>query len=239
MQKVLSTMRKAIEKYNLISNGDKIAVGVSGGKDSLVLLKALMSFKKFNLYDFQIVAVTIDIYSGAADYSKLKEFCTENNVELVIEKTDIQDIVFNIRKEKNPCSLCAKMRRGALNSVCNRLGCNKLALAHHLQDVVTTFFISLFYEGRLSTMQPKSYMSNSNITLIRPLYLTPESTIISASKNMPILKSKCPADNDSKRKDIKDLITKLDKEIPGLKKRLEHAILEPDSYNLLKSNYDF
>ncbi len=233
MQKVLSTMRKAIEKYSLIQNGDKIAVGVSGGKDSLVLLKALNDFKKFNLYNFEIVAVTIDIYSGKENYDGLKNFCNDLGVELHIEKTDIQDVVFNVRKEKNPCSLCAKMRRGALNSVCNKLGCNKLALAHHLQDVVTTFFLSLFYEGRLSTMLPKSYMSNTNITLIRPLYLTEESKIVHASKNMPILKSKCPADQDSKRKDIKELVARLEKEIPDSKKRIEHAILCDESYNLL------
>ena len=154
-------------------------------------------------------------------------------IELYIEQTDIRHVVFDLRKEKNPCSLCAKMRRGALNSVCNKLGCNKLALAHHLQDVTTTFFMSLFYEGRLSTMLPKSYMSNSNITLIRPLYLTEESKVVNASKNMPILKSKCPADQDSKRKEIKEFIAKIHKEIPDCKKRIEHAILCPESYNLL------
>ncbi len=233
MQKVLSTMRKAIEKYKLIQDGDRIAVGVSGGKDSLVLLKALSDFKKFGLYKFDIAAVTIDIYSGEVDYSNLKKFCDEINVELYIEKTDIKHIVFDIRKESNPCSLCAKMRRGALNSVCNRLGCNKLALAHHLQDVVTTFFMSLFYEGRLSTMLPISYMSKTNITLIRPLYLTEESRIIHASKDMPILKSKCPANNNSKRKEIKELVARLEKEIPLSKKRIEHAILSSESYNLL------
>lgn len=233
MQKVLSTMRKAIEKYSLIQDGDRIAVGVSGGKDSLVLLTALNDFKKFGLYDFEIVAVTIDIYAGKEDYSRLQKFCSDLGIELHIEQTDIQDVVFNIRKEKNPCSLCAKMRRGALNSVCQKLNCNKLALAHHLQDVVTTFFLSLFYEGRLSTMLPKSYMSNTNITLIRPLYLTEENKIINASKNMPILKSKCPADTNSKRKDMKEMIAKLHKEIPDCKKRIEHAILSDESYNLL------
>lgn len=233
MQKVLSTMRKAIEKYNLIEDGDKIAIGVSGGKDSLVLLKALSDFRKFNLFEFEIVAVTIDIYNANEDYSNLKKFCNDINVDLYIEKTDIQNIVFNLRKEKNPCSLCAKMRRGALASVCNKLGCNKLALAHHLQDVTTTFFLSLFYEGRLSTMLPKSHMIQSNVTLIRPLYLTEEHKIIHASRNYPILKSKCPADQDSKRKDIKELIEKICTDIPDCKKRIEHAILSPESYNLL------
>ena len=233
MQKVLSTLRKAVQKYNLIQDGDRIAIGVSGGKDSLVLLKAMSDFKKFNLYKFEIIAVLIDIYSGKVNYSELINYCKNNNIELHIEKTDIKEIVFDIRKESNPCSLCAKMRRGILNSVCNKLGCNKLALGHHLQDVVTTFFMSLFYEGRLATMLPKTYMSNSKITLIRPLYLTEEPKIVSASKDMPILKSQCPADKDSKRKEIKEMIKKWEKEIPDLRKRIERAILTPESYNLL------
>ncbi len=233
MQRVLSGLRKTIQQYHLIENGDKIAVGVSGGKDSLVLLKALNDFKKFGLYDFKLIAINIDIYSGKEDYSRLQQFCDDIGVELVIERTDIKQIVFDLRQEKNPCSLCAKMRRGALNAVCNRLGCNKLALGHHLQDVVTTFFMSLFYEGRLSTMQPISYMSNTKITLIRPLYLVEESKIVNASKDFPILKSKCPADKDSKRQEIKALVKRLEQEIPNSKKRIEHAILDPSSYNLL------
>ncbi len=233
MQKVLSTLRKSVEKYELIENGDRIAVGVSGGKDSLVMLKALADFKKFGLYDYDIVAVNIDIYSGEESYDGLKRFCDELGVELVIEKTDIKKIVFDIRKEKNPCSLCAKMRRGALNTACNRLGCNKLALAHHKQDVITTFFMSLLYEGRLSTMLPKAFMSKAGVTLIRPLYLTEESKIINASKNMPILKSKCPANDNSKRREISNFIRKLEHDFPDSKKRIEHAILDPESYNLL------
>lgn len=238
MQKVLSTLRKAVEKYNLIEDGDKIAVGLSGGKDSLVLVKALSMFKKFGLYKFDLVAITIDNYSGNQDYSGLKKFCDEIDVPLYIEKTDIFDVVFNVRKEKNPCSLCAKMRRGALNTSCQKLNCNKLALAHHLQDVTTTFFMSLLLEGRLSTMQPKSYMSKSKITLIRPLFLTDEKTIISASKNFPILKNKCPADTDSKRKDIADFLKRMEKEFHDSKKRIETALLNPESYNLLNNNYN-
>ncbi len=239
MQKVLSTMRKAIEKYKLIEDGDKIAVGVSGGKDSLVLLKALKAFQKFNLFNYEIYAVLIDNYSGKVNYSKIKKFCKDLDVELVIEKTDIKHVVFDVRKETNPCSLCAKMRRGALNSVCKRLGCNKLALAHHKQDVITTFFMSLLYEGRLSTMLPKAYMTNSKITLIRPLYLTEEETIINASKNFEILKSKCPADKDTKREVVKDYIAKLETDFPNSRQHIENAILNPDGYNLLdKLNKD-
>lgn len=233
MQKILSSMRKAIEKYNLINNGDRIAVGVSGGKDSLVLLKALWNFKKFNLYDFDIIAITIDNYSGEADYSHIQKLCDELNIEYIVEKTDIKKIVFDLRKEKNPCSLCAKMRRGALNTICQKYNCNKLALAHHKQDVTTTFFMSLFYEGRLNTMLPISYMSNSKITLIRPLYLTEEKDIVHASKNLPVLKSPCPANKETKREEIKLLIQNLEKQIPEFKKKVEHAILSPESYNLL------
>ena len=233
MQKILSTMRKAVEKYGLIQDGDKIAVGLSGGKDSLVLLKALKMFQRFNIYDYQLIAVTVDIYSGKEDYSHLQQFCDELGVELVVEKTDIYQVVFEERKEKNPCSLCAKMRRGALNSVASRYGCNKIALGHHLQDVVETFFLSLLYEGRLSTMKPKSYMSNSQITLIRPLFLTHESTIRSVSKLFPVKKSKCPADKNSKRQDVEKLIEDINKLIPESKKRIESAILCCESYNML------
>ena len=233
MQKILSTMRKAVEKYKLIENGDKIAVGLSGGKDSLVLLKALKMFQRFGIYDYEIVAITIDIYSGDEDYSYLQKFCNDLGVELIVEKTDIHQVVFKERCEKNPCSLCAKMRRGALNSVANKYGCNKLALGHHLQDVIETFFLSLLYEGRLSTMKPKSYMSNSEITLIRPLFLTHENAIRSVSKDFPVKKSKCPADKDSKRQDIEKLIEDINKIIPDSKKRIESAILSIESYNLL------
>ena len=233
MQKILSTMRKAVERYKLIENGDKIAVGLSGGKDSLVLLKALKMFQRFGVYDYEIVAVTVDIYSGKEGYEDLYEFCNELGVELVVEKTDISQIVFDERKEKNPCSLCAKMRRGALNSVASRLGCNKIALGHHLQDVIETFFLSLLYEGRLSTMKPKSYMSNSKMTLIRPLFLTHEKSIKSVSKDFPVKKSKCPADKNSKRQDIEKLIENINELIPDSKKRIESAIISVDSYNML------
>lgn len=233
MQKILSTMRKAVERYGLISSGDKIAVGLSGGKDSLVLLKALKMFQRFGIYNYDIIAVTVDIYSGKEDYSHLQKFCDELEVPLVVERTDIHQIVFDERGEKNPCSLCAKMRRGALNSVANKYGCNKIALGHHLQDVIETFFLSLLYEGRLSTMKPKSYMSNSGITLIRPLFLTHENTIRAVSKDFPVKKSKCPADSNSKRQDIEKLIEDIDKIIPDSKKRIESAILFSDSYNML------
>lgn len=190
-------------------------------------------FQRFNIYNYDIVAVTIDIYSGNENYSHLQKFCDELDVELIVEKTDIHQVVFDERKEKNPCSLCAKMRRGALNSVATKYGCNKLALGHHLQDVIETFFLSLLYEGRLSTMKPKSYMSNSKITLIRPLFLTHEKSIRHVSKDFPVKKSKCPADKDSKRQDVEKLIEQINTIIPDSKKRIESAIISTESYNLL------
>lgn len=233
MQRVLSSLRKAVEKYNLIEEGDKIGVGISGGKDSLVLLKALKMFQRFSPVKFDIVAITIDLYSGKEDYSHIETFCKDLDVEYVIEKTDINDVVFNIRKETNPCSLCAKMRRGAINSVASSLGCNKIALGHHLQDVIETFFLSFLYEGRLSTMKPKSYMSNSNLTLIRPLFLTHEHIILNASLNLPVKKSKCPADKNSKRQEIEKVIEDINNLIPNAKQRIERAILSSERYNLL------
>lgn len=237
MQKVLSGLRKTVSKYNLIRNGDKIAVGLSGGKDSLVLLKALKMFQKFGLYQYELVAVLVDMYSGKEDYSILEKFCEDLGVKLTIAKTDIYEIVFNLRKEKNPCSLCAKMRRGILNQTAKQLGCNKIALGHHLQDVVETFFLSMLYEGRLSTMKPKSYMSNSEITLIRPMFLVNEETIANASRDLPVKKSKCPADKNSKRQEVEKLINDINNIIPKSKDRIKNAIISSEEYNLLDEEY--
>lgn len=233
MKKILSTLRKADKKYNLIENNDKIAIGISGGKDSLVLLKAMANYKLFDDKKFDIIAVTIDTSSGKNDYSKIREFCESLGVEYYVEKTEIQQIVFDIRKEKNPCSLCAKMRRGALNSVAKKYGCNKIALGHHINDVVDTFFLSMLYEGRLNTMKPMSYMSNSKITLIRPLYLTDEKDIKSASKDLPVLKSNCPANKNTQREYIKDMIKFIQKTIPFARERIASSLIESERYNLL------
>jgi len=213
-------------------------VGLSGGKDSLILLTALKLFQKFNLYDYEIKACHIDMFNGEQDLSKLQSFCDELGVELIVEKTNIATIVFNIREEQNPCSLCANMRRGALNSVANSLGYNKLALGHHIDDVLNTFILSLLFEGRLSTMHPKTYMSKSKITLIRPLFLTDEKEIIRASKQFPILKNKCPNDKESKRTEIDKLLKNMEITYPGLKKRLKTAIINTKNYNLLDKNND-
>ncbi|MDE6133148.1 MAG: tRNA 2-thiocytidine(32) synthetase TtcA, partial [Oscillospiraceae bacterium] len=171
MQKILGYMRKAIQEFDLIQDGDKIAVGVSGGKDSLVLLKGLFLLKRFIGIDYDIAAVTLDPRFGGVDgdYSSVEKMCAEMDIEFKLIRTDIGEIVFNIRKETNPCSLCARMRRGALHDAAKGLGCNKIALGHNYEDVVETFIMNLFNEGRIGCFSPKSYLSRKDLTLIRPL----------------------------------------------------------------------
>lgn len=234
LQNILSSMRRAVEDYDMIKQGDKVAVGLSGGKDSLVLLKALSAFRKFSPASFELFAITIDMGLGNVDFEPLKKFCDEENVPYTIEKTDIGEIIFDVRKEKNPCSLCSKMRRGALNTVMNKLGCNKLALGHHADDVVNTMLLSLCYEGRLSTFAPVSYMSRSGVTLIRPLIYTEEKNVAAyaAADNLPVTKSPCPMDRETKREYMKQLVKHIQKDIPFVKDRMFSAIISPERYNL-------
>jgi len=231
MQKILSSLRRAIDSYNLISDGDRIAVGVSGGKDSLVLLQALHNYSKFAPYKFEVVGITIDMF-GDSDFNKIKDFCEKETIEYHVIPSDIYKIVFEERKEKNPCSLCSKLRRGMLNTTAIDLKCNKLALGHSMDDAIHTFLLSLCYEGRISTLSPMSYLDRTGITVIRPLYLTDERDIIGASHNLPIVKSKCPVDKTTKREYVKDIIKFIEKEIPFVKDRIFGAITNPDRVNL-------
>lgn len=233
MRKIVSGMTKAIKKFNMIENGDKVAVGLSGGKDSLALLSALSAFKKFSGENFELIAITIDQTGGKENFDGLKKFCESLQIPLFVEKTDIFEVVFDERKEKNPCSLCAKMRRGTLNSKAKSLGCNKVALAHHCDDLMETFFLSLFFEGRLSTFSPVTYLSNVDITAIRPLIYIGEEEIINATKDFPILKNVCPTNHKTKREEMKNLLKKLDKEFPNAKKQIKNAILNPERNNLI------
>ena len=225
MSKILSLAVKAIRKYNMIENGDKVAVGISGGKDSLALLKILSEYRKFNGVDFELIGITIDQTGGKTDFSAVKQMCDELDVEYHLIPSDIFEVVFDVRKEKNPCSLCAKLRRGYLNSEAKKLGCNKVALAHHVDDYIETFFLSLFYEGRLNSFSPVTYLSNTDITAIRPLVFVEEGDIVSFSKNLPIVTNICPANHKTKREEIKNFIKKLDKEFPRSKKQIKNALL--------------
>jgi tRNA 2-thiocytidine biosynthesis protein TtcA len=233
-QTLLAPFRKAINDYNMIKDGDKIAVGISGGKDSLTLLSLLKAYARFSPQKFDLTAISIDMGFVPDAYSEISEWCKNNGIDYVIEKTDIAQILFDIRKEKNPCSLCSKLRRGALNSIAIKNNCNKLALGHHRDDVMETFFLSLIFEGRLSTFAPKSYMSRSKISLIRPLIYIKEGDIRAYARDekLPILKNPCPADKHTQRQYMKELLAKIQDDIPFSKDRIFSAINNPDRYNL-------
>ena len=235
LQKLLSPARRAIEDYNMISCGDKIAVGLSGGKDSLTLLYILAGIKRFYPKNFDLAAITVDMgfkNASAAEKQALTDLCKDLGVEYRVEKTDIAEIVFDVRKETNPCSLCSKMRRGSLVNAAKDMGCNKLALGHHADDLIETLFLSMFYEGRLSTFAPVSYLDRSGMTVIRPMLYIEEKDISAFAKDKPILHNPCPADKHTQRQYIKDLINGVKKDIPFVKHRIHSAIVHPERYNL-------
>ena len=266
LQQVLSRVRKACEDYNMIEEGDCIAVGISGGKDSLTLLYALAAMKRFYPKKFTLKAITIDlcfknldltnlkntvvvvfeeIYLvkdgkedlvgehkdiDALDLTSIQKLCDELEVEYRIEKTDIAQIVFDERKESNPCSLCAKMRKGALNEVIKQMGCNKVAYAHHKDDVVETMLLSLFYEGRFHCFSPVTYLDRSQVVVIRPLIYMNEADVKGFVRryNVPVVKSPCPADKKTKREYIHQVVSMLNKDIPSVKNRMFTAITDSD-----------
>lgn len=233
-QQMLSVMRKGITKYKMINDGDKIAVGVSGGKDSVALLKLLAEYRRFSPERFSLCAISVDLNfaDNPTDFTPIKKLCDSLNVEYFIEKTDIGQIVFDVRKESSPCALCSKMRKGALNSLAKQKGYNKIALGHHADDLVDTLLLSLFYEGRLSTFAPKSYLDKMELTLIRPLILAKEMDLISFSKDLPVVKSSCPANKHTKRELIKDIVRDISKNIPNVRDMALTALLHPERYNL-------
>ena len=234
MQKLLSVMRKGITKYKMINDGDKIAVGVSGGKDSVALLKTLSAYRRFSPEKFSLVAITIDLNfkSNPADFTPIENLCKELDIPYIVEKTDIGEIVFSVRKESNPCALCSKMRKGALYDLAVKNGCNKVALGHHANDLIDTMFLSLFYEGRLSTFAPKSFLDRTNLTLIRPFIMAEEMDITAFAKNLPIVQNRCPADKNTKRQFIKNVISDISKQIPNIREMVFTALTHPERYNL-------
>ena len=225
MKKILSLTRRCVEDYEMIQPGDRIAVGVSGGKDSLVLLMALARLREFYPIPFTVEAVTLDM--GAADgrpgmdFSSIAELCQELEVPYTILNSEIQHIIFDIRKEKNPCSMCAKMRRGALHEAMKQRGLTKIALGHHYDDAVETFFLSLIFEGRLSCFQPVTYLDRTGITQIRPLLYCGENLIRRTAQRLqlPVVENPCPADGNTRRQEIKELVYELQGRYPGLKAR--------------------
>ena len=227
LKKLYSYSRKAIDDYKMIDDGDKIAIGISGGKDSLTLLYALAGLKRFYPKKFDVVAITVDLSNGEMNFSKCRELCDKLNVEYHVIKTEITDIVFNQRGEKNPCSLCAKMRKGSLNEKAKELGCNKIAYAHHKDDIIETMILSLIYEGRFHSFKPVTYLDRMDLTLIRPMIYVPEADVIGFDHryNLPVEKNTCPIDGHTKREYAKNLVKQLEKENKGCKDRFFTAIL--------------
>ena len=226
MKKIIGNIRKALREYNMIEHGDKIAVGVSGGKDSLTLLMALKNLQMYYDKTFDFIAVSINPNFDFFDINLIENFCNSLSIPLIIENSHSKEIVFDIRKEKNPCSLCANLRRGILNSIAIRENCNKIALGHNEDDVIETFILSLFYNGNVHTFAPKSYMDRSKITVIRPLIYLSEKDIKSfINRNkIAVMNKCCPMDGNSKRENIKEMINDLQKSIPNIKSNLYGAI---------------
>ena len=226
IKRILSYTRRAVDDYEMIREGDKIAVGVSAGKDSLTLLCALAALRRFYPKKFELCAITVDMGFEGADFSSIAKLCEELDVPYHVVPTEIQKIIFEVRKEKNPCTLCAKMRRGALHTAAKELGCNTVALGHHFDDVVETFMLNLFFEGRLGCFQPVTYLSRMDIRLIRPMIYMPEKDVryFANGANLPVIKSPCPADGNTQREEMKQLLAKLDRENKGLRYRIFGAI---------------
>lgn len=226
MQKMMGLMRRCIDDYHMIDAGDKIAVGVSGGKDSLTLLVTLAALRSYYPKPFSLAALTVDMGLGGMDFSPVEALCKMLDVPFVCKRTEIGPIIFSYRKEKNPCSMCAKMRRGALNELAVSRGYNKLALGHHYDDAVETFLMSLLYEGRISCFEPVTYLSRTGMTQIRPMLYVGEKAVESfaAREHLPVVHNTCPADKHTKREEVKQLISQLQQQYPDLKTKIFGAM---------------
>lgn len=228
MQRIMGLARKAITEYNMIQDGDRVAVGVSGGKDSVALTLALQRLRRFIGIDYQVAAITLDPCFGGVecDYSPIAELFEQEGIEYVVKRTNIGRVVFDIREETNPCSLCAKMRRGALHDTAKELGCNKLALGHHKDDAVETFIMNLFDQGRLGCFSPVSYLSRKDLTVIRPLILAEEKEVRQAVRreNFPIIKSSCPVDGHTEREWAKQWVREMEHQKRDIKSQIFGAM---------------
>lgn len=239
---ILSLVRRAVDDYGMIGAGDKIAVGVSGGKDSLTLLFALSILRKFYPKPFDVAAIAVDLGFEGTNYAGVESFCQALGVPFILEKTEIAKIIFDVRGESNPCSLCANMRRGALHRAAKEAGCNKVALGHHNDDAVETFMMNLFFEGRLGCFSPVTYLSDRDITVIRPLLYAGEKDVayFARRKNLPVVESLCPENHATERESMKNLLSELEKDNKGLKHRIFHAICKSgiDGFTLQTNKKD-
>lgn len=228
MQEIMGYIRRAVEEYRMIEDGDTVAVGVSGGKDSVALLAGLAGVRRFIGIDFTLKAVTLDNrFNGEeGDFSPIADLCGSLGVEYILRRTDIGQIIFGERGESNPCSLCARMRRGVLHDTAKANGCNKIALGHHFDDAVETFLMNLFNEGRIGCFSPVSYLSRKDLTMIRPLIFATEREVRNAVNRagLPVVKSKCPVDGCTERQWTKEFLYDMEKTHPGITKRIFGAI---------------
>ncbi|MEE0420790.1 MAG: ATP-binding protein [Lachnospiraceae bacterium] len=227
LQQLLSFTRKAVDEYQMIEDGDKIAVGISGGKDSLTMLHALRGLQRFYPKHFELQAITVSLGYEDFNLDPIRELCRSLEVPYQVVDTKIARIIFDERREPNPCSLCAKMRKGAFNEEAKRLGCNKVAYAHHRDDIIETMLLSLIFEGRFHSFSPRTYLDRMDLTVIRPLMFVSEADVIGFKNKygLPVVKSPCPADGYTKRQYAKDLIRQLNQEHPGVKERMFTAVL--------------
>lgn len=232
LQKLYSYSRQCIQQFDLIQEGDRIAIGISGGKDSLALLYAMAGLKKFYPKKFEIIAVTADLGFGSFDMSAVENLCRELEVEYHLLKTDIATILKEKVKKGTYCAMCAKLRKGAINNFAKEHGCNKVAYAHHQDDIVETMLLSLIYEGQFYTFGPKTYYKEADITVIRPLINIPESDMkgFRNKYSLPCVKNPCPHDGTTRRQYVKDLVAKINKDNPGVKKKMYNAILKGKIY---------
>ena len=225
-------MRAAMEKYNMIEEGDVVAVGVSGGKDSLALLYALAQMRRFYPVKYEVTAITADMtfFGEKTDFSEITALCESLNVRHIIRETELYHIIFETRKEKNPCSLCARMRRGILHDMTKETGCTKLALGHHMDDAAETFMMNLLSGGRIESFRPVTYLSRKDLTMIRPMILATEKEVLSAARkmNLPTVESPCPMDKTSNRNEMKELLSELEKKYPSLKEKIIGGLQKAD-----------
>ena len=228
MQKLMSYMRSAMERYDMISAGGRVAVGMSGGKDSVALLYALAKMRDFYPQPFELFAVSVDPQFGGmpTDYGPLETLCAELNVPYTIRRTEIGPIIFDKRRESNPCSLCARMRRGALHDTVKEIGCGKLALGHHMDDAVETFMMNLLNEARIGCFSPVTYLSRKDLTMIRPMVFARESDCARVVRRggLPVVKSRCPADGVTERAHMKQLLTALEKDYGDVRQKILGAM---------------
>ena len=234
MQQIMSQIRAAVDSYQLIQSGDRIAVGISGGKDSLVLLCALANMRKFLPMKYDLVAITVDpcFDNIQTDFRQVEELCRRLQIKYEIRRSQLGNIIFEQRKESNPCSLCARMRRGILHDMSKKHNCNKLALGHHFDDAVQTFFMNLFYGGKIGCFSPMSYLSRKDLYLIRPMVFCEESKVESAAQryHLPVVKSECHVDGHTCRQSTQELIKDLEKQFPDLRRKVMGALQRADIY---------